>query len=310
MRSRPHFLLSLVLALFIGVSVHGQSAPTPAHPAPSPTLPVEYPDSTSGLERLAKDILKAQSQNDGARADALLNSLVLPNAREWYERVFGKTASVAGNYYEKAHQTVAPHLAHAFLDITSHNLFQVQAHRFEDSCDDNAADNTYGILLSRREPVPLYELRFLKGNNFFRIFPLAYVDGAFRFLLPPDFQPTAPPTADKKGAEEEKPTESEGPPPIPRIRMGGSVQASKLVHRVQPVYPGVAREEHLQGTVTLHVIIGKDGSIREIRSIHGACSLARSSAEAVRQWRYSPVLLNGNPVEVDTEISVVFSLTQ
>ena len=79
---------------------------------------------------------------------------------------------------------------------------------------------------------------------------------------------------------------------------------------MQPIYPVVAREEHLSGTVKMHAVIGTDGSVESLRILSGRCSLARASVDAVRQWRYQPTLLNGTPVEIDTEIDVIFSLQQ
>jgi periplasmic protein TonB len=64
----------------------------------------------------------------------------------------------------------------------------------------------------------------------------------------------------------------------------------------------------MQGTVHLHAVIGKDGRVKDIRVIDGDFDLAQAAVRAVRQWRYAPTLLNGQPVEVDTTISVVFSL--
>ena len=95
-----------------------------------------------------------------------------------------------------------------------------------------------------------------------------------------------------------------------RVLMDGNVQASRLIHRVQPKYPKVARREHLQGTVKLHGLIAKDGTIRQLYVLRGYCSLAQSALEAVSNWRYSPTLVMGNPVEVDTEIDVSFQLQQ
>jgi protein TonB len=102
------------------------------------------------------------------------------------------------------------------------------------------------------------------------------------------------------------------PPPKPvtpaRIRVGGNVQAASLVRKVQPVYPQIARTAHVSGTVVLHAIIAKDGTIQELQYVTGPPLLMRAAMDAVREWRYKPTLLNGEPVEVDTTISVVFSL--
>jgi protein TonB len=102
------------------------------------------------------------------------------------------------------------------------------------------------------------------------------------------------------------------PPPKPtqqRVRIGGNVQAAKMIRQIQPVYPQIAKTAHVQGTVILHAIISKDGSVQELQYISGPALLMRSAMDAVRQWKYQPTLLNGEPVEVDTTISVVFTLS-
>src|ERR1700720_3415584 len=103
------------------------------------------------------------------------------------------------------------------------------------------------------------------------------------------------------------------PPPRPtqqRIRQGGSVQAALLVNKVQPVYPPLARQTRISGTVRLHAIISKSGSVESLEVISGHPLLVRAAMDAVQQWRYKPTLLNGEPVEVDTTIDVIFSLNQ
>jgi protein TonB len=95
-----------------------------------------------------------------------------------------------------------------------------------------------------------------------------------------------------------------------RIRQGGNVQAAKLINRVQPSYPPLARQTRIQGTVRLHAIIGKDGAVKELTLESGHPLLVQAALDAVRQWRYQPTLLNGEPVEVDTTIDVIFTLNQ
>jgi periplasmic protein TonB len=93
-----------------------------------------------------------------------------------------------------------------------------------------------------------------------------------------------------------------------RIRVGGNVQQARQINRVLPVYPTIAKQAHIQGTVILHAIIAKDGTVQELTLMSGPPLLVRAAMDAVRQWRYQPTLLNGEPVEVDTTISVIFSL--
>jgi protein TonB len=103
------------------------------------------------------------------------------------------------------------------------------------------------------------------------------------------------------------------PPPKPvqqRIRQGGSVQAALLVNKVQPVYPPLARQTRISGTVRLHAIISKNGTVQQLEVLSGHPLLVRAAMDAVQQWRYKPTLLNGEPVEVDTTIDVIFSLNQ
>src|SRR5277367_2987090 len=100
-----------------------------------------------------------------------------------------------------------------------------------------------------------------------------------------------------------KPTQS-------RIRQGGNVTAASLINRVQPIYPPLARQTRIAGTVRLHAIIGKDGSVQQLEVLSGHPLLVQAALDAVRQWRYRPTLLNSEPVEVDTTIDVIFSLNQ
>ncbi len=103
-------------------------------------------------------------------------------------------------------------------------------------------------------------------------------------------------------------------PPKPKLggplKVGGNVQAARIVNRVQPVYPPLARQTRISGTVRLHAIIGKDGTIQSLEVLSGHPLLQQAALDAVRQWRYQPTLLNGDPVDVDTTIDVIFSLNQ
>jgi protein TonB len=103
------------------------------------------------------------------------------------------------------------------------------------------------------------------------------------------------------------------PPPPPketpqRIRVGGQVQQAKAIYQPKPVYPALAKSARVQGVVRLQAIIAKDGTIQELQVISGPQLLVPAALDAVRQWRYQPTLLNGEPVEVITTIDVVFTL--
>ncbi len=95
---------------------------------------------------------------------------------------------------------------------------------------------------------------------------------------------------------------------VKRIRLSMGVTSGLLVHKVTPAYPPEARQARIQGTVILRAMISKEGKIINLRLVSGPEELAQSAIGAVQQWVYKPYLLEGNPVEVDTEIAVNFQL--
>jgi periplasmic protein TonB len=94
-----------------------------------------------------------------------------------------------------------------------------------------------------------------------------------------------------------------------RVRVSSGVSQGLLVKRTQPNYPPLARQARIQGTVVLQAEISKDGSIQNLRLISGHPMLAPAAIEAVKQWKYKPYLLNGEPVEVETQVQVNFTLS-
>lgn len=101
------------------------------------------------------------------------------------------------------------------------------------------------------------------------------------------------------------------PPPTPVLRTPriSRMMEGNLIHRVQPDYPALARIAHVQGTVVLHAVIGKEGKIKDLQVVSGPALLAQAARDAVNQWRYRPYILNGEPIEVDTQVTVSFVLS-
>src|SRR5246500_2582519 len=94
-----------------------------------------------------------------------------------------------------------------------------------------------------------------------------------------------------------------------RVRVSQGVSTGLLVRKVNPNYPPLARQARLQGTVVLQAKISKTGDIKTLPLISGHPMLAPAAIEAVKQWKYKPYLLNGEPVEVETQITVNFILS-
>jgi periplasmic protein TonB len=108
----------------------------------------------------------------------------------------------------------------------------------------------------------------------------------------------APPPAEKRHA------------PSATVRRSEGVQAALLINRVEPRYPPLALQVHAEGTVQLHAVIGRDGSMRSLEVISGNPLFIQSALDAVRQWRYRPTLLGGEAVEVETYITINFRLSR
>jgi protein TonB len=94
-----------------------------------------------------------------------------------------------------------------------------------------------------------------------------------------------------------------------RVRVSTGVATGLLIKKVTPNYPQLAKQARIQGTVVLQAEISKDGTIQNLQLISGHPMLAPAAIEAVRQWRYKPYLLNGEPVAVETTVQVNFSLS-
>ena len=100
------------------------------------------------------------------------------------------------------------------------------------------------------------------------------------------------------------------PTPVKRMRIASRVAEANLIRDVTPQYPPEAGRARLEGTVVLMAVIGKDGSVTDLRVESGLPILAQAAIDAVKQWRYKPYLVDGEPVEVDSRITINFTLSR
>jgi protein TonB len=94
------------------------------------------------------------------------------------------------------------------------------------------------------------------------------------------------------------------------VKAGGQIQPAVLIHRQEAEYPKLAKQTGARGTVTLTALIGKDGLIKSVKVVSGHPMLTPAAVAAVKQYRYRPTMLNGQPVEAETTISLSFDFAQ
>lgn len=174
--------------------------------------------------------------------------------------------------------------------------------------------NAEGNFIFRALPTGEYEMKVVKPG--FKVYR------ASQIMLEPgrDLQLTArleigilteSVDVQAEGSAKAKPSAETGEKPKPtRIRIGGNVEVAKVLTKVQPIYPESAKAAGAQGSVVLHAIVSKDGRPLSVEVLNSQIDpeLARAAVEAVNQWRFQPTLLNGEPVEIDTTITVNFKL--
>ena len=210
--------------------------------------------------------------------------------------------NLAGKTSGSVHDPSGAGVANATIIMTNH-----QANTIDMTASDRDGNFAFKAL-----PPGTYELQILKpgfkpyrapqvtlesGRDFSEMFTLDVGAITEHVLVVPTDAPKALPGATPSG----KPS---------RLSVGGNVQAAKIISKVQPIYPESAKSAGVQGTVVLHAVIGVDGRPLSLRVMNAQVDpdLARSAVEAVSQWRYTPTLLNGEPIEIDTTIDIVYSL--
>jgi len=114
-------------------------------------------------------------------------------------------------------------------------------------------------------------------------------------IVPTVARPTAPLEPDRQPVKQ-------------RYKVSELQQMAQLITRVEPIYPPLPKQIHREGRVELHAVIGVDGTISALEVISGDPLFIQSALSAVRQWRYRPTILNGQPIEVDTHITVIYTL--
>jgi hypothetical protein len=283
--------------------------------AEQPGADTSDPGHANDMARQLQAALDAHKRGDTPRFNALIDEFSLSDPEKWLAENFGALKALQlATKYEEALSNFQSHIIWVAESWTSKSPLELRVEPAEMAKP--AADvGPENALPKPLAPMEIRSFRFTV-NYGDQALPswvdsFVYEDGTLRFiggtvpfwaeelhgLRTP--QPTSPMESGSQPSE---------PKTVQRIRVGGNVQQAKALHMVQPVYPADAKYAHIQGTVVLHGIIGKDGSITQLDLISGPPPLIKSAMDAVWQWKYQATLLSGKPAEVDTTISVVFTL--
>lgn len=294
--------LSMLFVLCVALAASAQQLPphptaaaqqTPA-PSVAPAIP-SYPDSSAGLEKLMKDMLKLEKRGDTSSLAPYLQSLVLPDPDGWFKTVFGgDLGSGLLSSYLRIKSDIPKNIDTELIRFASAK--GTSATEVFPTCEGSPLPPAkFMALAMRRRPAQLYIVHLGRGKRQSTLGFFAYVNGGFRHVGSLEFSSSAPDLRSLLGAG-------------PVLRVSGNVQKANLLHWSSPIYPLDAKANHLNGTVVLREIVAKDGTVRDVFYFSGPELLAAPAMNAVRQWTYKPTKLNGVPVEVDTCVDIIFNL--
>ena len=268
--------IAVVLLLAAVFPAHVRPQAASATPVSQSIAPGAYTDSPEGLKKLLQDLFASEKARETQKSSQYLASFAIPNHNEWFVKTFGATegARLDMKYVElqaesagwlKKRVEIAVKDAKTDVDV---RVYQKPA--------DARMPLMQAVLGAMVQSVPIYNAsdRFDENDKSpFFLGDFVYLDGGFRYLEGQVLQSltTAPPL---------------------RLRIGGNVQAAKIIKKVAPVYPMAARESHIEGTIRLHVIVAKDGTIKQIAVMDGAppaasgcgCGPAVAVSAHAAQW--------------------------
>jgi TonB family protein len=250
------------------------------------------PDPTPALIQTFQNLFAAEKAGDPEKVIAIYAQFEMPDHKQWFLQTFGeKEGTALDAKYSQSLQDSTMHLRNNVTHAQENGKSDVQVEVYSKP-QGIPAPQVKAWAAAMVRPYPIYTAHAASGpedklSNFLGNF--VYVNGAFRYIDYTVMQvlSTAPPM---------------------RVRIGGAIAARNLINRKQPAYPEAARQARVQGTVKMHVVLAQDGSVKAIEIVSGDPLLQQAAMDAVKQWRYKPFLLNGQPVEVDTEVDVIFEL--
>jgi len=302
----------------------------------SPATATDPTIAPADLGQVLDEISNAAKSGDKAKLTAIFKSFEIPDYKQWFGENFGEEeGDKLAAAYEKDLVSGYQFLADQLVSASAWNgliiPFALPSEHVE-----GEPPVVYGLRASLKQPRVFYATGYFWKDASGSVHKISFgyltkigdnyrsVPAGLLWLL--KLTRSTPETGvsmDDKLLRVLQMVASAPPPPPPmpppppglsqnvtRITQPGTVTAQFLIHKVDPVYPPLAQQARISGTVRLHAIIDKDGSVIELETISGHPLLVPSAIDAVKQWRYRPTLVDGEPVQVDTTIDVIYQLKQ
>ena len=248
------------------------------------------PESAAGLQSQLEALFRAAKSGNSKQFADLVSELQVPDTANWFASTFGdETGAKSAVTYRISWEVYREQIANIFHDVGTIKNVRVYVKEFSTSSATPADTFVHAVLQNAKSPLVVYTAGAGRDHES-EALPGVYVfvQGAFRvvnwraFYDLPNVKPI-------------------------RVRVSGSIAQGQLIHRVNPVISAEARQLHGQQAVLIHTIIDRDGNVSQAEAVSGPVELKQSAVEAVRQWRFKPTVLSGDPVEMDTTLAVTFS---
>lgn len=265
-----------------------------------------FPEAVEGLKSQMETLLLAAEQGDSEVLLAQTKNLVMASPEEWFREVFG---TIRGTYFAEQYQQIASRvpeiLAQELHQAVSVKLTRVEVKQFKERCEMTLTSQEYPALRAMIKVASLYRVQFLdrSGQRGKVLRFLVYRDGAFRYVGSLQIAPEDYPLG---GVEVKSDSQAQRSP----MRIEAPVQQSRRVESDRPRYPDRAKAMRIQGTVRFLALIDREGNVKHLELVEGHCWLVDAAEKALRRWRYTPTLVDGQPVEVITTLQVVYTLRQ
>ena len=273
---RPLAWLIAVL-LFISPALYAQEFPAESVSVQASTTAF-YQNNSEGLRKLLQDMLLAVKNDDGAKIQSLITDLEIPNYEHWFTTTFGQEKGESwAEPYGKSLQQNEKRFQDLLVQLT-HRDGEVAVQTVDTTKKYDTLTGPLDEYLADWKKSVATESQGVEHIGFFY-----FIEGKFRW------------NSNVRFVRVQK-TNS------------GSMVPGKLTKRVPPEYPEEARQKRIQGTVILNATIRKDGSVTVQGVASGDPVLSPAAIKAVRHWHYEPTLVDGKPVDMQTQIHVVFML--